>query len=82
VTRRRRDSIASLLVVRYLLVSNGLLLIAVGFMCLLSVERPAGSLFAAGFWVLSGLLFGAVPLTDPYRHEHVRSPPGRSRGLD
>ncbi len=83
MSRRRRYSLASLLVVRYLLVSNGLLVIAVGFVCLLYVERPAGVLFAAGFWLLAGLLFGAVPLTDPYRHEQVRArrrrrPPGRN----
>lgn len=76
VRRRRRYSVASLLVVRYLLVSNGLLVIAVGFVCLLYVERPAGFLLAAGFWLLAGLLFGAVPLTDPYRHERPR---GRRR---
>lgn len=78
--RRRRYSIASLLVVRYLLVSNGLLVIAVGFVCLLYVERPAGFLLAGGFWLLAGLLFGAVPLTDPYRHEQVRGRRRRSAG--
>ncbi len=69
--RRRRYSVASLLVVRYLLISNGLLLIAVGFVSLLYVERPAGILLGAGFWLIAGLLFGGVPRTDPYRHERV-----------
>jgi hypothetical protein len=71
VSRRRRYSVASLLVVRYLLVSNGLILTVVGFVSLLYVERPAGFLLAAGFWLFAGLLFGSVPLTDPYRHERV-----------
>jgi hypothetical protein len=63
--------VASLLVIRYLLVSNALILTAVGFVSLLYVERPAGFVAAAGCWLLAGLLFGAVPLTDPYRHERV-----------
>ena len=69
--RRRRYSVASLLVIRYLLISNGLLLVALGFVSLLYVDRPAGILLAGGFWLFAGLLFGAVPRTDPYRHERV-----------
>jgi hypothetical protein len=60
---------ASLLVVRYLLVGNGCIVSAVGVIAVLYVERPAGILVAAGAWLLAGLLFGAVPFTDPYRHE-------------
>jgi hypothetical protein len=78
VKRRRRYSIASLLVLRYLLVSNGLIVIAVGFVCLLYVERPAGFLLAGGFWLLAGLLFGGVPLTDPYRREELEEKRRRS----
>jgi hypothetical protein len=69
--------VASLLVVRYLLISNGLLLVAVGFVSLLYVDRPAGILLAGGFWLFAGLLFGTVPLTDPYRHERIER---RTRG--
>lgn len=62
---------ASLLVIRYLLVSNGILITVIGFICLLWVERPAGFLIAGAAWLASGLLFGAVPYTDPYRHERL-----------
>jgi hypothetical protein len=53
-----------------LLVSNGCLVTAVGFISLLYVERPAGLLVAAAAWLVAGALFGAVPFTDPYRNEH------------
>ncbi len=57
----------ALFVLRLLLVSNGVVLTAVGGISLAFVERPAGVIGAAGCWVFAGCLFGLVPLTDPYR---------------
>jgi hypothetical protein len=71
--------VASLLVVRYLLVGNGCMVFAVGLISLLYVERPAGILVAAAAWLLAGLLFGAVPFTDPYRHERQNRRQGSDR---
>jgi hypothetical protein len=71
VTRWRRRSVASLLVLRYLLISNGLLVAAVGFISLLYVERPAGFVVAGAAWLLAGMLFGCIPFTDPYRSERT-----------
>jgi hypothetical protein len=68
--------IRALLVLRLLLVANGVVVSAVGAMCLAFVERPAGVIFAAGAWLLAGGLFGLVPFTDPYR------PVRRSRPRD
>ena len=33
------------------------------------VERPAGLVFAGGAWLMAGVLFCCLPLTDPYRGE-------------
>jgi hypothetical protein len=67
--RRRRLSPASLLVIRILLVADGLIVAVVGAISALYVERPAGLIFAGGAWLLAVILFGCVRLTDPYRHE-------------
>ena len=66
---RRRLSASSLLVIRILLVADGFILAVVGGISAAFVERPAGVLFAGGAWLASGVLFGCVPFTDPYRHE-------------
>jgi hypothetical protein len=66
---RRRLSASSLLVIRILLVADGFMLVVVGGISAAFVERPAGVLFAGGAWLASGVLFGCVPFTDPYRHE-------------
>jgi hypothetical protein len=71
---RRRLSASSLLVIRILLVADGIILAVVGGISAAFVERPAGLVFAAGAWLASGLLFGSVPLTDPYRHEQHAHP--------
>jgi hypothetical protein len=57
----------ALFVLRLLLVSNAVVLTAVGGISLAFVERPAGVIGAAGCWVFAGCLLGLVPLTDPYR---------------
>jgi hypothetical protein len=58
-----------MLVVRFLLVANALVLVEVGFLSLLFVDRPNGVVVAALVWFAAGCLFGCVPLTDPYRAE-------------
>ena len=63
----RRLSPSSLMILRFLLISDGLIVAVVGLLCVLYVDRPAGLVAAAGAWLLAGLLFGAVRYTDPYR---------------
>jgi hypothetical protein len=60
----------SLLAIRLLLVSNGIILTAVGVLFVLYVDRPAGFIGAAGFWAVAAILFGCVRRTDPYRPGH------------
>jgi hypothetical protein len=52
-----------------LLIADGVLVAAVGAFCFAYVDRPAGVLIGAGAWLLSGILLGAIRLTDPYRRE-------------
>ena len=66
---RRRSSVRGLLVMRVLMVSNCVILAAVGALYLAFGARPGGYLVggvlggaAAGLWAL-------IPLTDPYRSE-------------
>jgi hypothetical protein len=58
---------AALMILRLLLVADGIIMAAVGIISLLFVDRPAGLVFTAGAWFLSLLLFGGVPFTDPHR---------------
>jgi tellurite resistance protein TehA-like permease len=60
----------SLMVVRLLLVSNGLVLAVVGGISLAYVDRPAGLIGAGIFWLAAAILFGCVRRTDPYRPGH------------
>ena len=64
---RSRRTIGGLLVLRLLLIANGLILIAIGALYAVYGSRPAG--LAVGIMlVAAGLgLFACVPLTDPYR---------------
>ena len=57
----------ALLVLRLLLVSNAVVLAAVGGIAVAFVERPAGVIAAGCCWVGAGCLLGLLPLTDPYR---------------
>jgi hypothetical protein len=59
--------IGVLFVVRLLLVSNAIVVTAVGGLSLAYVERPAGVIGAALCWIFAGCLLCAVPYTDPYR---------------
>jgi hypothetical protein len=55
-----------------MLVADAGLLVVGGFISLIWVSQPAGTLGAAGMWLLAGGLFGLLPLTDPYRVEGRR----------
>ena len=57
----------TLMVLRLLIVSNAVVVTAVGGLALAFVDRPAGAFIAAGCWVFAGCLLGLLPLTDPYR---------------
>lgn len=59
-----RMSVYSLIVVRSLLVFNGLMLTLVGFALGLFMERPAGFFFGIGCWLFAGTLFGLVRYAD------------------
>lgn len=60
------------IVLRALLLANGVLLAVVGFMALRYVTRPPGVIVAFGFWIGAIVLWSLMPLTDPYRHERAR----------
>jgi hypothetical protein len=69
--RRKRHrltrSIGGLLVVRLLLIGNGLVLLAVGVLYAVYGSRPTG-LFVGGVLVaIAVALFACIPLTNPYR---------------
>ena len=68
-----RRSIASLLLIRLLLIANGLTLFTVGVLYLVYGSRPGG--FAVGGVLLAAavLLVSFLPPTDPYRQERRRS---------
>ncbi len=69
--------IGVLFVLRLLLVSNAIVVIAVGGISFAFVERPAGVIGAAICWLFAGCLLGLVPRTDPYR---VQKRPRKPRG--
>jgi hypothetical protein len=74
--RIRRRSIGSLLLIRVLLIANGLTLLTIGALYVIYGSRPGG--LAVGGVLIAGavLLFSCIPLTDPYRHERRRSQRG------
>ena len=57
----------SLMVLRLLLVADGLIMLAVGLIAMMFFDRPAGLVFTAAAWVVSAALFGGVRFTDPHR---------------
>ena len=64
-----RRSPSTLMVVRLLLISNGMLLAVVGLVSFLYVQRPAGLVFAGLVWVTAAVMFACIRFTDYYRHE-------------
>lgn len=57
-------SIYALLVLRSLLVFDGLLLLVVGGLLAWFMAAPAGLLFGAGCWLVAGMMFGGVRFAD------------------
>ena len=64
--------LAMLLVVRFLLIGNGLVMLAIGALYILYGGRPSGYVVGGALAALALILFACVPLTDPYRHERRR----------
>jgi hypothetical protein len=62
----------ALMVLRLLIVANGIALGAVGGICLAFVSRPAGIVSAALVWGLAAGLLMLVPYTNPRRGGHTR----------
>jgi hypothetical protein len=65
-------SIGSLLVIRFLLIGNGAVLLAIGVLYVVYGGRPGGLVVGAVLVSASLALFGCVPLTDPYRQRPRR----------
>jgi type IV secretory pathway TrbD component len=59
-------------VLRALLLANGLLLAVVGFLAARYVTHPPGIVVGFAFWIGAIGLWAMLPLTDPYRHERAR----------
>jgi len=70
VTGRRR-SFQSLLVMRFLLVSNGIILAAFGGLYAVFGSRPTGYIVGGVLGAVAVGLWMAVPFTDPYRGERL-----------
>ncbi len=76
----RRRSIETLFGLRLVLVSNIVLLTAVGGLCLAYYERPEAYVFAGLAWFADAVLVLLVRFTDPYRQPRTRRrPDGASR---
>lgn len=60
-------AIGGLLVLRLLLIANGLVLLAIGALYVVYGSRPAGLGVGIGLAAAGLGLFACVPLTDPYR---------------
>ena len=72
---------AGWIVLRTMLVADVGLLVVAGFISLIWVSQPAGTLGAAGIWLLAGGLIGLLPLTDPYRVERRRNRKAHQTGV-
>jgi hypothetical protein len=59
----------ALMVIRLLLVSNTLVLLTLGALCLVFVALPAGAVGAGLIWTLAALLLVLAPYTNPRRGE-------------
>jgi hypothetical protein len=60
-------SIGSLLVMRFLLIANGLTLVTIGSLYVVYGAKPGGFIVGGALIGASVLLFCCVRLTDPYR---------------
>lgn len=68
----RHRSIGALFGLRILLVSNIVVVTAIGALCLAYYQRPEAYLFAGAAWCVVGVLVSLVRFTDPYRQPPVR----------
>jgi hypothetical protein len=68
----RRRSLQSLMVMRAMLVSNGIILAVIGALYAAFGTRPGGYVIGAVLGAIAIGLWLAVPLTDPYRAERIR----------
>ena len=60
---------------RLLLVSNVVLLSAVGALTFVYYQRPEAYLFSGAAWTLVGVLVSLIRFTDPYRQPSRRRRP-------
>jgi hypothetical protein len=70
---RRRLGPRAAIVLRTLVVADGVLLAVLGGLAFVYVQHPSGIYVAAGLWIAAGIVFGLLPLTDPYRRDRHRS---------
>jgi hypothetical protein len=68
----RHRSIGALFGLRLVLVSNIVILTAIGALCLVYYERPEAYVFAGSVWSADALLVWLVRFTDPYREPRHR----------
>jgi hypothetical protein len=70
---RWRPGPRAAIVLRTLVLADGVLLAVLGGLALAYVQHPGGVYLAAGLWLASAIVFGLLPLTDPYRRDRHRS---------
>jgi hypothetical protein len=68
----RHRSIGALFGLRLVLVSNIVILTAIGALCLVYYERPEAYVFAGSVWFADAVLVWLVRFTDPYREPRHR----------
>jgi len=71
-----RRSLQGLLVLRFLMIANGLILVCFGGLYLAFGSRPGGYIVGGLLVAAALVVWSLIPLTDPYRSERVRH--GRS----
>jgi len=71
--RRSRSGIGTLLVLRLLLIANGLTLLAIGALYIVYGSRPGGYIVGGVLIGIAAVLFSCLPLTEPYRRRRRRS---------
>jgi hypothetical protein len=76
VRLQRRAATSTLLVVRFLLIANGITLLAGGGLYLRYGSHPGGIVVGGVLTASAVGLFACIPLTDPYRRERSRTSRG------
>jgi hypothetical protein len=57
---------ATLIAIRTMLVANAVMMIIIGFICVLFVDHPHPVLLAIGAWAVAAALLAGTHWTDPY----------------